>query len=68
MTEIQSTVANILDKVKPEGARWVVYINDTGYKSTYGPFDSYDEAQAWIDKQASAHGPDTEVLPLYGAA
>ena len=68
MTGIQSTASDILDKLKPEGARWVVFINDTGYKSTYGPFDTYDVAQAWISKQASAGGPDTEVLPLYGAA
>ncbi len=54
----QDTIRNLLDNLKPEGTRWIVYVNDDGFKCAYGPFDLFGEAQ----KFASANG---EVIPLY---
>jgi len=56
-------IATLLDRHKPVGAQWVVYIDDDGFKSCYGPFEKYDEAQTWIEHHAPAEG--VEVLPLY---
>jgi len=52
-------ISHLLDAVKPVGSSWVVYINDEGFKSCYGAFESYEEAQEW----SSANGG--EVVPLY---
>jgi hypothetical protein len=67
---IDTTVGRLLDKHKPDGAQWVVYIDDDGFRSCYGTFESYDDAQTWMGKHHLAHmstGYGVEVLPLYMA-
>ncbi len=56
---LDTTISDVLDKHKPVGATWVVLIDDEGFKSSYGPFDRFDEAFAWTE----THGG--EVIPLY---
>ena len=67
MTSVQPSILDILERHKPEGASWVVFIDDSGFKSTYGPFEQYDEAQSWIESHPVAPDSRYEVLPLYGA-
>jgi hypothetical protein len=69
-TKIDTDLARLLDMHKPEGARWVVYIDDGGFRSCYGVFENYDEAQTWMGKHRLAQmstGYGVEVLPLYMA-
>lgn len=56
---IQSTIGELLDTHKPAGTRWVAVVDDEGFKSAYGPFDLYEQAQTWT----IVHGG--EVIPLY---
>jgi len=63
LTNIDTNIGAVLDKHKPLGAEWIVWIGDDGFRSCYGPFDKYDEAQAWIQRHTPAG--DVEVLPLY---
>ena len=63
---IQTDIGRLLDKHKPVGAQWVVLINDEGFLSTYGPFDEYGMATAWVSLHEKA--VDHEVLPLYQPA
>jgi len=59
---IDTTISRLLDRHKPAGAQWVVYIDDDGFKSAYGPFGRYEEAQKWVEHHAPYHA---EVIPLY---
>ena len=63
MNTIDASIERLLDRHKPTGTKWIVYIDDDGFKSTYGPFDRFTEAQRWIEHHAPAEG--VEVLPLY---
>jgi hypothetical protein len=60
---IDATISEVLDTLKPAGARWVVWVDDDGFRSCYGPFDEYKGAQDWMAKHTPAG--DVEVLPLY---
>lgn len=66
---IETTIEHVLDKHKPAGARWVVLVTEMqGFKSTHGPFDGYDEAQAWLTPHLSLPSnasTNFEVIPLY---
>ncbi len=70
MTTIDTDIGSLLDKHKPTGARWIVWVEDAGFRSCYGPFDNYDEAQKWMEKHRLAQastGYGVEILPLYVA-
>ncbi len=62
-TTIDNDISRLLDKHKPLGAKWVVWIDDMGFRSCYGPFEEYKDATAWAEVQVIQG--DVEVLPLY---
>ncbi len=71
MTDIDTDIGTLLDKHKPKGAQWVVWVEDAGFRSCYGIFNHYDEAQKWMRKHQLAQastGYGVEVLPLYIAS
>jgi len=70
ISNIDTDIGKLLDRHRPEGARWVVWVEDAGFRSCYGPFDGYDEAQTWMATHQLAQtstGYGVEILPLYTA-
>ena len=67
---IDTDIGRLLDRHKPDGALWVVWVDDGGFRSCYGPFENYDDAQSWMGEHHLAHmstGYGVEVLPMYVA-
>lgn len=65
-------MADLLERVKPDGTRWVVLGTEPeGLQMTYGPFDTFTEADRWVTAHVEAHPMNQLVnwdpLPLYPA-
>lgn len=67
MTTIDTTISDVLDRFKPDGAKWAVLRtpdlgnpkDDQDTTDIHGPFDTFDEAFEW----ALEHGG--QVHPLF---
>jgi predicted AlkP superfamily phosphohydrolase/phosphomutase len=72
MNTLNDEIAEMLERVKPEGTRWVVLetfqSNGELFRSSHGPFETMTEAHDWlVFYSATLASPalSLEPIPLY---